>query len=94
MTAVTVAAQGHGIAGRTKTCACASTKGEGVTHERWSMISHRSSVGRAALDQRPQSPTCDLDVTDYRLGHPDLCLAGEGRGRRRLHADPHLDVDS
>lgn len=70
MTAVIVTAQGHGIAGRTKTCTCAATTGEGVTHERWSMISRRSSVGRAALDQRPQSPTCDLDVTDYRLEPP------------------------
>ena len=31
MTAVIVTAQGQGITGRTKTCACASTKGEGVT---------------------------------------------------------------
>src|SRR5882724_5084653 len=31
MAAIIVAAQGYGITGRTKTCACASTKGEGVT---------------------------------------------------------------
>ncbi|MEY9148917.1 hypothetical protein [Bradyrhizobium elkanii] len=31
MTAVALTAQGYGIIGRKKTCACASTKGEGLT---------------------------------------------------------------
>jgi len=51
MTVIIVIAQGHDIAGRRKTCACASTASEGAT---WETTAHEFASLRAhpcALDQ-------------------------------------------
>ena len=93
MTIAIVTAQGQGTPVAERPAFAQQRKAKARPNERRRMISHRGAAGRAAFESDPQSRACDLDVTDYRLGRPDLCLAGEVRGRRRLHADPRLDVD-
>jgi hypothetical protein len=56
MTAVTVTAQGYGITGRTKTCACASTKGKGVTQR---TMAH-DFASRRCRSRRPRLKTCGI----------------------------------
>jgi hypothetical protein len=72
MTIAIVTAQGHGYAGRRKTCARASTEGEVAT---WRMTAHefvslRPPSGRAAKE--PPNPVRNRDVRDDRYGCPDL----------------------
>jgi hypothetical protein len=72
MTAAIVAAQGHGITNRTKTCSRASTEGEGAT---WRMTAHEFALSapiRARSSEDPQSPVRNLDVGDARYARHDL----------------------
>ena len=61
MTAVIVAAQGHGITDRTKTCARASTEGEGAT---WRTTAHdfASRRGRSRAP-RPKTRGVQLAIS-------------------------------
>jgi hypothetical protein len=51
MTIAIVTAQGHDNAGRRKTCARASTDGEGAT---WGMTAHEFAVQRGHRDAPPK----------------------------------------
>ena len=76
MTIAIVTAQGHGIADRRKTCARASTEGEGAT---WGTTAHEFASQRAhpaRSTEDPRSPVRDLDVRDDRHISHDLPVAG------------------
>jgi hypothetical protein len=62
MTIAIVTAQGHGNAGRRKTCARASTESEGAT---WDMTAHEFALQRpirARPTEDTRSPVRNLDV--------------------------------
>ena len=81
MTIVTV--QGHGNAGRRKTCFSESTESESATWGTARMNSHRSAPIRA---HRQRSAECGAQARSMSgtIDAPahELRLAGKGRGRR------------